>query len=531
MRRAILFLLALALLLSGCVRKQEQPSLAELLRLEELASLAAPPEETPVPQTAGDPLPSTGVWVDESVYTPRKTAEAIYTRPEGDLSRYVPGQGPVYPYCAGENQFGFCTAEGVLVTDPIYEQIGTLYDVYDYDSHSDPLVYGVMPHPSGQDDRPMRGAVAADGSFAIACDYESVYHSGGDIKCTRGETEEEYDLYDRQGRLLLSAKGLDYTFSADMPEDRNGDRFQVYAYNDSSPEEYYVSAGSPRLGPYFYAAPFSEGLACVSEDGHSFGYIDETGDWVITPRYNRTFSNGQQFRNGRAIQNTDDGDVLIDRAGNILLASHSNCMSRSGDVFRVYNDGTLGFYDRDGGELYSLEGGWDTLSDDLIFCADENGCTIRSLSDPELEAQFPNGYPTPGAIYVDGRFLKGFVLDDHEHAVRYWVSEDLRHTGHAPLPAYVEGYWWGESIALFRRACAENTLTDLMTGETYYPVFEQSRVLIFTGDGELLWTCSPNDHLAIIGGRLGVVTDRDCTYYEQDGSVSFRFPFFVLPDD
>ena len=352
MRRAILLLLALALLLSGCVRKQAQPPLQELLKLDELFSLAAPPEEPPAPtveeplapQTAGDPLPSTGVWVDESVYTPRAQAEAKYTRPAGDLSRYVPGQGPVYPYCAGENQYGFCTAEGVLVTDPIYEEIGVL-NVYDSLGFS--LLYRVIPHPSGPDDRPQYGVVAADGSFAIDCTYDSVFFDEENIKCTRGEMTEEYDLYDRQGRLLLSARGLDYTFSAEFPEERRGEWFLVYSYTDSPLENYYVSADSRRLGPYFYTYPFSEGLACVSEDGSTFGYIDETGAWAITPRYNMSFTHDPQFRNGRAIQNTDDGDVLIDRAGNILIACHSNCLDPIAD----------GQHAARGAELLAVDGG------------------------------------------------------------------------------------------------------------------------------------------------------------------------------
>ena len=531
MRRAILLLLALALLLSGCVRKQEQPSLRELLKLDELSSLAAPPAEEPLPpQTAGDPLPSTGVWVDESVYTPRERVEAIFTRPEGDLSRYVPGQGTVYPYCAGENQYGFCSADGTLVTDPIYEQMGVLYD---YDSRSDSPFYTVMPHPSGPDDWPKRGAVAADGSFVIDCAYDSVYLDEGDIKCTRGEMAEDYDLYDRQGHLLLSAKGLDYTFSADFPEERRGDWFLVYSYTDSSPENYYVNADSRRLGPYFYTYPFSEGLACVSEDGHTFGYIDETGAWAITPRYNMSFTHDPQFRNGRAIQNTDDGDVLIDKAGNILIACHSNCLHPTADGYYVQRDDVTENYDRDGSLLSTEDVHGYYLDDDVLCVWDESGYTLRSISHPDRQAHLPakDMSPMRGAIYTGGRFRKGYVMDDRENAIRYFVSEDLLYTDQVPLEELERDYEQRYRYGLFHMPEAGGVLNDLWTGELYYTVYASRRVLIFSEDGALLWSGSPNAGVAIFGGRLGVVTDRDCAYYEQDGSVSFRFPFFVLPDD
>ena len=531
MKRAILLLLTLALLLSGCVRRPEQPSLQELLTPDHLPD--APQADGQPAQADVDPLPPSGVWVDESAYTPRERLDAKYTRPEGDLSRFVPGQGPVYPYCAGENQFGFCTAGGTLVTDPIYEQIGRLYDYYDYDSHSNSPAYWVMPHPADPDDWPERGAVAADGSFAIDCRYEDIYFFGGDIKCARGETHSEFDLYDMRGRLLLSANGTEYQFPADVPAERRGEWFLIDHYGPNEPEHIFVNPGSSRrLGPYFYANQFSEGLACVSEDGEHFGYIDETGAWVLEPVY----STLSDFQDGRATQSTGDADVLIDKAGNILLETPwEGYLSRWGDLYAAELYPFLTVYDRDGSELASFEEDWNFMTPDVLCRWSAEGYALRRLDDPDRVVQISKeemgSYPTEGAIYVDGRFLKGFVSDDHEHRVRYWASEDLKHTGYAPLPAYTEGYWWGDTVGLFVRPYADGTLTDLLTGEVYYPVCEKSRVRIFNGDGEQIWTCQPNVYIAIIGGRLGVVTDRDCTYYEQDGTVSFRFPFFVLPDD
>ena len=134
-----------------------------------------------------------------------------------------------------------------------------------------------------------------------------------------------------------------------------------------------------------------------------------------------------------------------------------------------------------------------------------------------------------GAIYTDGRFRKGYVMDDHENAIRYFVSEDLLYTDQVPLPEQERSYELRDG--LFCLPEAGGVLDDLWTGETYYHVYEAHRLLIFREDGTLLWSVSPNAGVAVFGGRLGVVTDRDCAYYEQDGALSFRFPFFVLPDD
>ena len=528
MRRAILLLLALALLLSGCVRKQAQPSLQELLKLDELSSLAAPPAEEPQgPQTAGDPLPSTGVWVDESVYTPRAQAAAKYTRPEGDLCRYMPGQGTVYPYCAGENQYGFCTADGTLVTDPIFSEMTCVGD-----NDSNVPILSARAHIEMQD-KASCCAIAMDGSFMTDSCYTGFSCHNGQLRCTRSDMYMEYDLLDLQGNLLISKQGEDVTIAPGAIDDLlpvsylredSGDLYIEYVY--------YNPDGERVLGPYRMAGPFSDGLACVSEDNLRYGYIDRTGSWVLEPIYTRWCD----FQDGRATPELNDSCVLIDTEGNILLeTSRDSYLNRWGDFYTAETDSYLYLYDRDGSELYYFDGNWGFLTQDVLCASYDGGYALRSLDDPDRVVQLSKGemstYPTEGAIYVDGRFLKGYVTDDHEHRVRYWVSEDLQHTGYAPLPDYVGNYWWEGSASVFCRPYAEGTLTDLMTGETYYPVFEQSRVLIFTGDGELVWTCSPNVHLAIIGGRLGVVTDRDCTYYEQDGSVSFRFPFFVLPDD
>ena len=527
MRRVVSLLLLLAVLLCGCGRAPEQSvPLEELLKPDHLPEPPAP--EPPAPQTADDPLPSSGVWTDESDYTPRETPKAKYSRPEGDLSRYVPGQGPLYPYYAGECQFGFCTADGALLTDPIYEQIGVRNG-----PDSDKPFWVVIPHPESPEDLPLCGAVSADGSVVIDCSYDSISGTGEYLKCARDEFYTDFDLYDREGRLLLKANGLDYAFSGEVPEERRGELFRIYELGPERPENYLVSPDGSRLGPFRSVSDFSEGLACATEDYEHWGYIDETGDWVITPRYNFPFGNETNFRDGRAIQNTDDGDILIDRAGNILLACHSNCMYRQGENFGVRWEEFTAIHDRDGNELYRIEGDWYFLDNDVLCDWEEgSGYTLRSLTDPERQAQFPAACESPshGVIYAGGKLLKGFVADDSEQRIRYWVSEDLEHMGYAPQPPVNWDSDYNNRYGLFRQPSGGRDISDLWTGERYYTIYEKSVVLIFSEDGELRWTCPLNSRIAIIGGRLGVVTDRDCAYYEPDGSVSFRFPFFVEQD-
>ena len=536
MKRLTLLLLALALLLAGCVRAPEQTTpLEELLKPEQLP----PPPQTPAaPQTASDPLPPSGVWTDESAYTPRPVLTAKYVRPEGDLSRFVPGQGPVYPYCAGENLYGFCTADGTLVTDPIYEQVGIIYD---YEVRGNSKLYSVIAHPAGPEDLPLRGAVALDGSFAIKCAYDSMYCRGRDVECRLGGGLSDYDWYDQQGNLLFSVRGQEYEFSADIPEERREELFLVKIYDspdDYVPDYYFIRPdGTRKLGPYPGADAFSEGLACVSGDGSRYGYIDETGAWAIPPRYDSNDPDQVRFRDGRAIQHTDDGDVLIDREGNVLLACHSNGMARSDDGFAAAWDDSIVYYDRDGNERRRESTGenWYGAEGNVVYSRDGTDFLLRSRDDPDRQARMPlsqtHSWPRLTGVLDDGQFTRAFISDDYDNMIRYWVSEDLLRSGSVPLPPYMSpgmGWYW---TGFFRPPFADDVLYDRLTDEPCYPVLEQNRVLLFDGEGTLLWTVSPTDKVTVIGGRLGVVTDRDFTYYEPDDSVGFRFPFFVFPGD
>src|SRR5690606_16559338 len=73
---------------------------------------------------------------------------------------------------------------------------------------------------------------------------------------------------------------------------------------------------------FVLAGEFSEGLAAVSYDGTSTGYINPLGELVINP----TFSYGGPFRNGMAIVGMPGVDAnrpfltaFIDREGNFIF--------------------------------------------------------------------------------------------------------------------------------------------------------------------------------------------------------------------
>ena len=70
---------------------------------------------------------------------------------------------------------------------------------------------------------------------------------------------------------------------------------------------------------YKDAAPFSEGLACVSEDGKKYIYINKTGTQAVKGEFER----GGAFQNGKAVVKKDRGYGIISKE--VAMVKGSRC--------------------------------------------------------------------------------------------------------------------------------------------------------------------------------------------------------------
>lgn len=91
-------------------------------------------------------------------------------------------------------------------------------------------------------------------------------------------------------------------------------------YEDTSSDYYYGYVNSKQEvvieQKYKSAGNFSEGLACVSEDGENYGYINKKGELVIDYQ----FKLGSNFQEGYAVVvNDEDKFGVIDKNGNLVV--------------------------------------------------------------------------------------------------------------------------------------------------------------------------------------------------------------------
>lgn len=65
---------------------------------------------------------------------------------------------------------------------------------------------------------------------------------------------------------------------------------------------------------FFAVGDFSEGLACAAAGEGKWGYIDRTGKWIISPR----FQWASAFENGQAEVKLDDKEKWINKEGKVV---------------------------------------------------------------------------------------------------------------------------------------------------------------------------------------------------------------------
>ena len=526
-----------------------------------------PADAGPAPAETGEtepPGPPTvyRVVTDDSHYTPYQPPASLYTKAEsGDFSEFHPREdlGAIYPYAAkklyssygngfdflGGYLYGFVSRDGEILTDGVYTSVRPM-TIYDYSGyvqeilHQAPLwltqrvgevtlrhystEYGDYTYPEGE---VLYGVAAIDGSFALPCEYRSIQllSEGDRFVCYRSWDRPDFEIRDLQGGILLTSRDL-------IPGDAAPDQVQV-TYREGlyyveleyfNEEGVYVSGqnecwfadeqGKRVFGPYRAGSAFSDGVACVSEDGKTYGYIGKNGAWVIQPRYTIC----SDFENGRAVQSTGGSKrSVIDKSGRELFSCSGGFLSACpcGFVFHITTNTSYTskstFCDRDGSVLFTDKGYWTCQTADFFTLYDNERVTLRSLrpgAEDTVISHVRNFYDA--AALIDGKAVRGLCCERGIYG-DIFITPD----GNAI---------YSEDDGTVELRLEEYTYYtfDEITGEGYWIFGNGGRWEAFGENGASIGTCGSIPR--IIDGRLFETGEFACTFKDCSGTLLFSFP-------
>lgn len=107
---------------------------------------------------------------------------------------------------------------------------------------------------------------------------------------------------------------------------------------------YINKKGDYEIDPIFTSAkPFSEGLACVSDEYYRYGYIDKKGKYVIEPRFLDAYSFSEGFA---AVKNNEDKWGYINREGIFIIQPKFDGFLYESDFIRSFSDGYAAFAEK-----------------------------------------------------------------------------------------------------------------------------------------------------------------------------------------
>lgn len=188
-------------------------------------------------------------------------------------------------------KWGSITADGTEVVPLVYDSIVTYAEGY------------LIVQKGGR-----LGIIRTDGTQIVPTAYVNIKPPMDDIIVVRDE-KDKVGAYDLSGALLLPA-----AYASIQPIGHGilciGEEYDQYHLCRRD--------GSRLTDEMFYSVePFSEGRAAViRKKGEPYGYIDETGNMVIPPSYDRA----EPFHEDRAAVNIDKKWGFIDRSGTMVIA-------------------------------------------------------------------------------------------------------------------------------------------------------------------------------------------------------------------
>lgn len=507
------------------------------------------PTEPPVQFEGSATAGGIRVYTDPSAYRPYTAPEAIYTRlRDGALPELIPSAdyGTIYPYEAARLMesggigytwetggiYGFMDETGRILTDGIYTNISTR-SYYDEATGTDvtlPCWIGrvidnvrLVSFPEPDDDYTyldgdyLYYVIAQDGSFVLPGPFQSVRGLKDRLACDTGS---EIVIFDLKGNRLLSIDGESeygtlYLWSIEFREGLY--RVSYYDTTDDWREKYFFlnEQGEPVLGPYENACAFSEGLACVSEDGQNYGYIDRTGAWVIGP-----FDGGRpmSFENGIAIQQDGEQNILVDKDGKVLASvSEEGWFSRAPCGFEFYSHAYETsrhiFFDKSGQLLLET---WEDVSslDETTFWNYSQRKLFR-LSGEELATDRAYSMQLISAV-VNGEAVSCYLGQDFDRSTNVLFSQDLQTLRQIEYNYKADEYYYFYNTYY--------SAADEITGEVWHFLWDGETRTAATESGKIAVLPSWAKYLTPRGGLFYTVTDDACCYLNADGETVFRYP-------
>lgn len=559
--RLLPILCVLALLLSACT-VDGKPSAATASvpvsgPTDETAAPTAPPTESASDGSGSVTPGGWQVYTDPSAYRPAEGA--LYTRPAGvDLREFHPenANGRVYPYYTdtlyediGDGQSwacghhaGFVDETGTIVTDGVYSSISILFDsLNEYDPYAEgprlPLwrtgqLESVTVVDEGEYTYPVGairyGVVAMDGSFSIPCEYVSIQPFSDRFLCNRSWDKPDFLIFDLSGNVLITSREL-YPDNCDWWHVSYAEGLYLLCsgLRDGTTEYRFVDeSGTPVLGPYRFANVFHGALAPVSLDGDRTGLIDRTGSWVVEPTYS-------------SISYAPDGCFLaeIDHGSDGAYGIYAVLDPEGREVFRTDGSSWINsvpcgymldrpegeddvFYDPSGQAIWT-GADW-TCVDEQTFYVKQNDGVLRivnAATGAELQTELLD-YVEPGVAIRQGEMVRGYQG-------RNWDTGDFYF-----IPADLSGIREIEADPTFPLDFYESSsrLTDQVTGDAYYSIFNGHGFELYSEDGDRLTTLQQS-WATIYNGRIFEADDElFCTYRSLDGELLFRFPMYSGAD-
>ncbi|MDR2589876.1 MAG: substrate-binding domain-containing protein [Oscillospiraceae bacterium] len=299
------------------------------------------------------------IKIDDSRLTPYISPFAGLSRLDSSsLSELIPSHdyAMILPYSSAItmndgslriSKYGFVTQNGMIITNPIYDDITRAALTTFNDSIPQPAYHLRI----NTDAATKHAVVAFDGSWITSFDYENiVFHESIFLAIYENETY-NIDVYDYGGNLLYNIMELEWF--EDIEQD-TWPEFLIYTINDGfgfiqmSDGNYAVLdvlTGEIEETDFIRAFMFSEGLAAVIPRGtrnNLWGFINKDLELVIQPGY----VNETAFRNGRAVvERTDGSQHIINLEGEVLFSVGTDqfiLTQHDGYAFAIYPKGEWG---------------------------------------------------------------------------------------------------------------------------------------------------------------------------------------------
>ena len=178
------------------------------------------------------------------------------------------------------------------------------------------------------------------------------------------------------------------------------------------------------------------------------------------------------------------------------------------------------FYDPSGQAIWT-GADW-TCVDEQTFYVKQNDGVLRivnAATGAELQTELLN-YVEPGVAILQGEMVRGYQG-------RNWDTDDFYF-----IPADLSGIREIEADPTFPLDFYESSsrLTDQVTGDAYYSIFNGHGFELYSEDGDRLTTLQQS-WATIYDGRIFEADDElFCTYRSLDGELLFRFPMYSGAD-